>query len=164
MPVELPPQGAFDDGLPDIKVTPLDHTVSLGVIGGDAYMSNIVLVGKDIESLNKGWAIVSDNLGQGTAKTENIFKNKGSEGGGILGTQHPPLGISGQCTVSLNNIPITGRPRHDHRVYVDLAKQATDNRHGRRNMSSTSLANLALVAGLDEPLDIFDQHWPPEAE
>ena len=27
-----------------------------------------------------------------------------------------------------------------------------------------SLANLALVAGPDEPLDVFDQHQPPEAE
>ena len=54
MPAELPPQGAFDDGLLDIKVMLLDHTVSLGVIGGDAYMLNIVLVGEDIESLNKG--------------------------------------------------------------------------------------------------------------
>ena len=85
MPAELPPWGAFDDGLPDIKVMPLDHTVSLGVIGGDAYMPNIVSIGKDIESLNKGWAIVSDNLGQSTPTTENIFKNKGSKGGGILG-------------------------------------------------------------------------------
>ena len=31
-------------------------------------------------------------------------------------------------------------------------------------MQSTTLANLALVAGSDEPLDVFDQHWPPEAE
>ena len=45
-------------------MTPLDHTVSLGVIGGDAYMSNIVLVGEDIESLNEGWTVVSDNLCQ----------------------------------------------------------------------------------------------------
>ena len=27
-----------------------------------------------------------------------------------------------------------------------------------------SLAHLALVAGSDEPLDVIDQHWPPEAE
>ena len=54
MPVEPPPWGAFDDGLPDIKVMPLDHTISLGVIGGDVYMPNIVFIGKDIESLNKG--------------------------------------------------------------------------------------------------------------
>ena len=134
MPVELPPWGAFDDGLPDIKVTLLDHTVSLGVLGVDAYMLNIVSVGKDIESLNKGWAIVSDNLGQSAPMTENIFKNKGSENGGILGTQHSPLGVSGQHTASLNNIPITGRLRHDHHVKVDLAKQATNNWHSRRNM------------------------------
>ena len=31
-------------------------------------------------------------------------------------------------------------------------------------MQSMSLVNLALMAGLDEPLDVFDQHWPPEAE
>ena len=42
MPAEFPPQGAFDDGLLDIKVTLLNHTISLGVIGEDAYMSNIV--------------------------------------------------------------------------------------------------------------------------
>ena len=116
MPAELPPQGAFGDGLPDIKVMPLNHTISLGVIGGDAYMPNIVSVSEDIESLNKGWAIVSDNLGQSALTTENIFKNKGSECGGVLGMQHPPLKISGQCTASLNNIPITSRPRHDHCV------------------------------------------------
>ena len=117
MPAELPPQGAFDDGLPDIKVVmPLDHTVSLGVIGGDVYMPNIVSVGEDIESLNKGWAIVSDNLGQSAPMTENIFKKKGSEGRGVLRMQHPPLGVSSQRTASLNNIPITGRPRHDHCV------------------------------------------------
>ena len=108
MPAELPPpQGAFDDGLPDIKVTLLDHTISLGVIVGDAYMSNIVSVGEDIESLNKGWAVVSDNICQSAPMTENIFKNKGSEGGGILQTQHLPLRVSGQRTASLNNIPIT---------------------------------------------------------
>ena len=45
-------------------MTLLDHTISLGVIGGDAYMLNIVLVGEDIESLNEGWTIVSDNLCQ----------------------------------------------------------------------------------------------------
>ena len=67
MPAELPPWGAFDE---DIKVMPLDHTVSLGVIGGDAYMPNIVSVGEDIESLNTGWAIVSDNLGQSAPTTE----------------------------------------------------------------------------------------------
>ena len=71
-------------------------------------MPNIVLVGEDIESLNKGWAIVSDNLSQSAPMTENIFKNKGSEGRGVLGTQHPPLRVSSQCTASLNNIPITG--------------------------------------------------------
>ena len=114
--MELPPWSAFDDGVPDIKVTLLDHTVNLGVIGGDAYMLNIVSVGEDFESLNKGWAIVSNNLGQSTPTTENIFKNKGSEGGGVLGMQHLPLRVSGQCTASLNNIPITGRPRHHHRV------------------------------------------------
>ena len=27
-----------------------------------------------------------------------------------------------------------------------------------------SLANLALVTGSDEPLDIFNQHQPPEVE
>ena len=70
---------------------PLNHTIILGVIGGDSYMPNIVSVGKDIESLNKGWAIVSDNLGQSAPMTKNIFKNKGSKGGGVLGTQHLPL-------------------------------------------------------------------------
>ena len=45
-------------------MTLLDHTISLGVIGGDAYMLNIVLVGEDIESLNEGWTVVSDNLCQ----------------------------------------------------------------------------------------------------
>ena len=114
--MEVPPQGAFDDGLPDIKVMPLDHAISLGVIEGDAYMPNIVSVGEDIKSLNKGWAIFSDNLGQSAPMTENIFNNKGSEGGGVLRTQHLPLGVSGQCTASLNNILITSRPRHDHRV------------------------------------------------
>ena len=117
MPAELPPpRGAFDDGLPDIKVMLLDHTVSLEVIGRDAYMSNIVSVGEDIESLNKGGAVVSDNLGQSASTTENIFKNKGSEGGGVLGTQHPPLGVSSQRTVSLNNILITSSLRHHHCV------------------------------------------------
>ena len=118
IPAELPPWGALDNGLLDIKVTPLDHTISLEVIGGDAYMLNIVSLGKDIESLNKGWAIVSNNVCQGTPTTENIFKNKGSEGGGICRMQHPPLGVSSQCTASLNNIPISGRLRHHHCVYI----------------------------------------------
>ena len=79
-------------------------------------MPNIVSVGENIESLNKGWAVVSDNLSQSIPMTENIFKNKGSEGGGILRMQHPPLGISSQCTASLNNILITSRPRHHHHL------------------------------------------------
>ena len=86
MPAELPLQGAFDDGLLDIKVMPLNHTVSLRVIGEDAYMPNIILVSKNIESLNEGRAIVSDNLSRSASTTENIFKNKRSKGGGILGT------------------------------------------------------------------------------
>ena len=28
----------------------------------------------------------------------------------------------------------------------------------------TRLANLALMTGSDEPLDVFNQHQPPEAE
>ena len=84
--MELPPRGAFDDGLLDIKVMPLNHTVSLRVIGEDAYMPNIILVSKNIESLNEGRAIVSDNLSRSASTTENIFKNKRSKGGGILRT------------------------------------------------------------------------------
>ena len=86
MPAELPLQGAFDDGLLDIKVMPLNHTVSLRVIGKNAYMPNIILVSKNIESLNEGRAIVSDNFSWSASTTENIFKNKRSKGGGILGT------------------------------------------------------------------------------
>ena len=86
MPAELPLQGAFDDGLLDIKVMLLNHTVSLRVIGEDAYMPNIILVSKNIESLNEGRAIVSDNLSRSASTTENIFKNKRSKGGDILGT------------------------------------------------------------------------------
>ena len=57
-------------------------------------MPNIVSVGEDIESLNKGWAIVSDNLSQSAPMTENIFKNKGSEGGGVLGVENPGISYS----------------------------------------------------------------------
>ena len=74
-------------------------------------MLNIVSVGKDIESLNNSWAVVSDNLGQSAPTTENIFKNKGSEGGGVLGTQHLPLRVSSQHTASLNTILITGQTK-----------------------------------------------------
>ena len=79
-------------------------------------MPYIVSVSKDSKSVNKDWAVVSNNLSQSAPMTDNIFKNKGSKGGGVLRMQHPPLGVSGQCTVSLNNILITGRPRHHHCV------------------------------------------------
>ena len=47
---------------------------------------------------------------------------------------------------------------------MGLAEKATDYRYHRRDMQTSCLPGLTLVAGANKPLYIVDQHWPPEAE
>ena len=47
---------------------------------------------------------------------------------------------------------------------MDPPEQSAHNGYSWRNLEAAGLADLALVTSLDEPLDIVNQHRPPEAK
>jgi len=47
---------------------------------------------------------------------------------------------------------------------VGLVKQITNHWHGKGNVETANLEQLALIAGPDEPFHIVDQYQPQEAE
>ena len=47
---------------------------------------------------------------------------------------------------------------------MDFVKQSAHDRNSWRDVQFGGLANLTFVAGVDVPLDVIDQHRPPEVQ
>ena len=127
-------------------------------------MVHVISRGKDIKCLDKSRTIVSNNFRDSTPLTEEVLKDEGCKNGSRFRLQHMPFQVSSQSTVCLNNVLIPGHVRHEHCINMDPPEQFAHNGYGWRNLEAAGLADLALVTGLDEPLDIVNQHRPPEVK
>ena len=63
----------------------------------------------------------------------------------------------GQCTEA-----VATRVRHNHDINMNFGKQSAHDRNSQGDVQLGSLVNLALVASLDVPFDVINQHGPPE--
>ena len=117
-----------------------------------------------MKHLDKSRTIVSNNFRNSIPSTEEVLKDEGCENGSGFGLQHMPFRISSQSTACLNNVSIPARVRHEHGINMDPPEQSAHNGYGWRNPEAAGLVDLALVTGLDEPLDIINQHRPPEVK
>ena len=75
-----------------------------------------------------------------------------------------PFRICSQSTPSLDNVAVATRSRHNHSIDMDFVKESTHNRNSQGDVQSGGLANLAFMASVDVPLDVIDQHKPPEVQ
>ena len=121
-PANFSPQGTFDDGLPDIVMTPFNHTICLWVVRGDADMVDSISVCKNIECLYIWSSIVSDQLGDGSPATKDVLENKWCDRGRILRAKHAPFGICSKSTLGLNDEMIPAEVGHYHDVNVYFAE------------------------------------------
>ena len=49
---------------------------------------------------------------------------------------------------------VSARSRHDHGINVDFVEQSAHYQYSRQNVKLLCLTNLALITGLDVPLDV----------
>lgn len=63
----------------------------------------------------------------------------------------------------LHNIPEARGRWHKHCVNIDLAKKQHGGVDREWEANVGSLANLALMTGVDKPFDIVLEGWPPES-
>ena len=75
-----------------------------------------------------------------------------------------PFQICSQGAPSLDDVAVATRLRHNHSVNMDFVKESAHDRNSQGDVQFGSLANLAFVAGVNIPLDIINQHRPPEAQ
>ena len=75
-----------------------------------------------------------------------------------------PFQIHSQSAPSLDDVVVAAGSRHNHSINMDFVKESTHDRNSQGNVQSGGLANLAFMASVDVPLDIVDQHRPPEAQ
>ena len=75
-----------------------------------------------------------------------------------------PFQIHSQSKPSLDDVVVAARSRHNHSINMDFVKESTHNRNSQGDVQSGSLANLAFMASADVPLDVVNQHRPPEAQ
>ena len=114
--------------------------------------------------MNKSRAIISNELRNSTPMTENVLENKRHNCRCVLGSQHTPFQICSQSALSLDDVAVAAGLRHNHSINMDFVKESTHNRNSQGDVQSGSLVNLAFMASADVPLDIVDQHRPPEAQ
>ena len=75
-----------------------------------------------------------------------------------------PFQICSQSTLSLDDVAVATRSQHNHSIDMDFVKQSAHDRNSWRDVQFGSLANLTFVASVDVPLDVIDQHRPPEVQ
>ena len=75
-----------------------------------------------------------------------------------------PFRICSQGALSLDDVAVATGSRHNHSINMDFVKESTHDRNSQGDVQSGGLANLAFVASADVPLDVIDQHRPPEAQ
>ena len=141
-----------------------NHPICLGVVERDLDMVDAIPACKHIESLNESRAINSNELRDSTPKTENVLENKRHNRRCVLGSQHMPFWIHSQSALSLDDVAVAAKLRHNHSINMDFVKESTHDRNSQGDVQSGSLANLAFMASADIPLDVVDQHRPPEAQ
>ena len=88
--------------------------------------------------------------------TEDVFENKRHNCRCVLGSQHTPFRVCSQSTLSLDDVALATRSRHNHSIDMDFVKESTHDRNSQGDVQSGGLANLAFVASADVPLDIVD--------
>ena len=92
--------------------------------------------------------------------TEDVLESKRC----ILRLQHVPFWVCSQGALSLDDVAVATGSRHNHSINMDFVKQSTHDRNSQGDVQFGSLVNLTFVASADVPLDIVNQHRPPEAQ
>ena len=75
-----------------------------------------------------------------------------------------PFWICSQGTPSLDDVAVAARSRHNHSINMDFVKESAHDGNSQGDVQFGGLVNLAFVASADVPLDIVDQHRPPEVQ
>ena len=75
-----------------------------------------------------------------------------------------PFPICSQSASSLDDVVIATRLWHYHSIDMDFVKQSAHDRNSWGDVQFGGLANLTFVVGVDVPLDVVDQHRPPEVQ
>jgi hypothetical protein len=74
------------------------------------------------------------------------------------------FGVIGEGASSLDDIAISTRNRHVHRVDVDFGKERSWSGNSRGNEEISRLSNLAEVACMNVPCYVGFHVQPPESE
>ncbi|KIJ12694.1 hypothetical protein PAXINDRAFT_14453 [Paxillus involutus ATCC 200175] len=142
----------------------LNNSIGLRVIGGDGDVVDIVPGSKDIQCLDKQRTIVSHNFSKRAPSAEDILKDKSGQGYAVFHSKHPPLWISGECAMGLDDVPVATCLGHQHHVNVSFVKETPNNGHRWQDMQLCGLADSTFMTCMDIPLDVFNEQWPPEAQ
>ena len=65
-----------------------------------------------------------------------------------------PFRICSQSTLSLDNVVVAARSRHNHSIDMDFVKESTHDRNSQGDVQSGGLVNLAFMTSADVPLDV----------
>ena len=96
-------------------------------------------------------AIISNKLRNSTPMTENVLKNKRRNRRCVLRSQHMPFQIRSQSALSLDDVAVAARSRHNHSIDMDFVKESTHDRNSQGDVQSGGLANVAFMASADVP-------------
>jgi len=94
--------------------------------------------------------------------TEDLFKDKHADSLTGLDPECVPLGPSSKRAVSLYEVVVARCQRHKHSVDIGFVEERGWLGDSGRNADVSSLADLALVTGLDVPPDVRLERGPPE--
>ena len=94
---------------------------------------------------------------------QNVFEEEGGERACSFSAKAMPFRPGGKETSHLCDVTEASSRRHEHGVNVRFAEEGSGNGDSRRNPDFGSLAELALMSGIDILSDIVNNRRPPKA-
>jgi len=153
---------SLDEGLDDGAVLLLNNAICMQVVSGNADVSDTIPIRKPVKHGDIRYAIVGDDLFDGTPPAQNFLEKKHTKSAACLSAESTPLRPGGKGAVGLGDVTeATGRG-HKRGVDIELAEKWGGDCDGGQNVDLGGLAKLALMAGGDVPFDILLEGGPPE--
>src|SRR5882672_5733068 len=116
----------FHEGFTDVKVFPLDNTISLGIVRRNFDVMDAIFFGQITSRRHERRTIVGNNLSDSTPSTKDVFEYKIAESLLIFLLKGLPFGPRRHGITSLDKIAKLVHGRHEHGVDVNLPKEGGD--------------------------------------
>src|SRR5882672_8856428 len=143
------------EGFTDVKVFPLDNTISLGIVRRNLDVMDAIFLGQVTSRRHERRTIVGNNFSNSTPSTKDVLEYKIAKSLLIFLLKGTPFRPRGHGTTSLDEIAKLVHGWHEHGVNVNLPKEGGDVWNSRGQMKMMGLPSLAQMTCRNEPLHIF---------